>query len=70
MIREAEEERAKRALDKQEDQPVKTVSKPGFINHTRLIITGAYLLIFYVLPLYLIPNNYSPFETLIITQVK
>ena len=65
MVKEAREEREKRAVE--EPQVVVTPPRRGFVNKTQALLTGAYLVVFYVLPVYLIPRTYEFYETLIIT---
>ena len=69
MVKEALEERAKRA-ERGEDRPKQQAVKgPGFINKAQVMLTGAYIFFFYLLPVYLVPRTYEYYETLIITQV-
>ena len=67
MLKEAQEERAKRA-ERGENMPQQEVVKrPGFLNMAYVMLTGAYIFFFYVLPVYLVPRVYEYYETLIIT---
>ena len=67
MVKEALEERAKRAEEGPKQQAVKA---PGFLNKAQVMLTGAYIFFFYLLPVYLVPRTYEYYETLIITQVS
>ena len=69
MVKEALEERTKKAEMGEDSPKQKAVKGPGFLNKAQVMLTGAYIFFFYVLPVYLVPRTYEYYETLIITQV-
>ena len=69
MVKEALEERTKKAERGDDSPKQQAVKGPGFLNKAQVMLTGAYIFFFYVLPVYLVPRTYEYYETLIITQV-
>ena len=67
MVKEAREEREKIVETAEPEVKAPAPKRPGFINKKWLMIIGAYMIVFYIAPIYLIPRTYEFYETLIIT---
>ncbi len=64
MIKEAAEERAKRPAVVTQKQ------NTSYLNKSRMILTGAFILFFYIIPIYVVPNSYEIYDRLIISQAN